>query len=61
MGWQQKKGKEVLGSIKEMPGGIHITTGAQEAVKIKRIEVWEAERILGVICALDGNDEVEFK
>ena len=56
-----KKGKEVLGSVKEMPGDIHITNGAQEIVKIKRIEAWEAERILGVRCALDGKDEVEFK
>ena len=29
-------------------------------MKIKRIEAWEAERILGIRCALDGQDEVEF-
>ena len=54
MGWQQKRGKEVLGSIQEIPGDIHISNGEQGQVKIKRIEAWEAERILGIRCALDG-------
>ena len=48
MGWQQKKGKELLGSTEEMSGEIHITHGTHKIVTIKRIEAWEAERILGV-------------
>ena len=37
-GLAKENGKEVLGSIQEMPGDIHITNGDQGQVKIKRIE-----------------------
>ena len=60
MGWQHKKGKEVLGGIQEISGDIHSTNGERGQVKIKRIEAWEAERILGIRCSLDGQDKVEF-
>ena len=60
-GMATKKGKGVLGSVQEIPGDIHITNGNQETVNIKRIQAWEAERILDVRCALNGQDEVEFK
>ena len=43
-----------------MSGDIHITNDDQGQVKVNRIEAWEAERILGVRRALDGQEEVEF-
>ena len=61
MGWQHKKGKEVLSSIQGLPGNITIDSKLQDPVQIKRIEPWEAERILGVRCALDGSDATEFE
>ena len=60
MGWKKEKGKEVLSSIKEQPGTITINDNKHKATKIRRIEAWDAERILGVRCALDGQDTVEF-
>ena len=60
MGWKKKKGKEVLSSIKEQPGTITINDNKHTTTKIRRIEAWDAERILGVRCALDGQDTVEF-
>ena len=56
-----KKGKEVLGTIKEMPGHINISSKTLEHVEIRRIEAGEAERILGVRCALDGKEVAEFE
>ena len=60
MGWEHKKGKEVLSTIQESPGSIRIASQDREATEIKRIEPSNAERILGVRCALDGNDTTEF-
>ena len=59
--WQTKKGREVLGSIQELPGDIQILTRRNTPVKINRIEAWDTKRISGVRCALDGNDDTEFK
>ena len=43
-----------------MLGNITITDDKQKAVEIRRIEAWDVKRILGVRCASDGQDEVEF-
>jgi hypothetical protein len=61
MGWTHKKGKEVLGNIKEIPGHINIASKTNENIRIKRIEAGDAERILGVRCALDGKEVAEFE
>ena len=60
MGWELKKGKEVLSSIKEPPGSIRMASQDGEATEIKRIEPGDAERILGVRCAINGDDTTEF-
>ena len=56
MEWKKKRGKESLGSIEELPGDIKIRNGRDIPVTIIWIEAWEAEYIMGVRCALDGND-----
>ena len=61
MGWTLKKGQEHLGSIAELPGHIRIDTNTGgPPTDIKRIEAWEAERILGVRCGLNGADDSEL-
>ena len=57
MGWVLEKGKETLGSIKDFPGSIVIDTNTGTPTTIKRIEAWDAERILGVRCGLSGQDD----
>ena len=55
MGWKNEKGAEVLGSMADLPGSIQIESAEGEgSVTIKRIEAWDAERILGVRCSLEG-------
>ena len=44
-----------------MPGHIKISYKTLDHVEIKRIEAGEAERILGVRCALDGKEVAEFE
>lgn len=62
MGWTHEKGKEVLGSIYDFPGTIQIgATTWEPPITIQCIETWEAERILGVMCGLDGEDATELK
>ena len=62
MGWKNEKGKEVLGSIRDHPGTITIgPTEGEAPTVIRRIEAWDAERILGVRCGLDGEDTTELK
>lgn len=54
MGWQQQKGKEVLGSIEVIQGIIQIKTNeGGTPTEIKRVEAYDAERILGVRCGLN--------
>jgi len=62
MGWKKEKGAEVLGSMADLPGSIQIESTEGEApVTIKRIEAWDAERILGVRCSLEGGDDTELQ
>ena len=62
MGWKKEKGAEVLGSMADLPGSIQIESTEGEApVTIKRIEAWDAERILGVMCSLEGGDDTELQ
>ena len=61
MGWHHKQGKEVLGSITDLPGDIMVASKAGAPVQIKIIEAWQAKRILGARCALDGKDGAEFE
>ena len=56
MGWVLAKGGEILGSIADFPGTIEILSKSGDPTVIKRIEAWEAERIIGVRCGLDGQD-----
>ena len=35
--------------------------GRPKILCLQEIEAWGAERILGVMCALDGNDDTEFE
>ena len=60
MGWVLAKGGETLGSISDFPGTIEILSKSRDTTVIKRIEAWEAERILGVRCGLDGKDDTEL-
>ena len=60
MGWVLSKGGETLGSISEFPGTIKILSKSGDPTIIKRIEAWEAERIPGVRCGLDGQDHTEL-
>ena len=61
MGWILAKGGETLGKISDFPGEIEIQSNHGENTVIKRIEAWEAERILGIRCGLDGQDHTELK
>ena len=50
-----------MGSITDLPGDIIVASKSGAPVQIKIIEAWQAERILGVRCALDGKDGAEFE
>ena len=60
MGRVLAKGGETMGIITDFPGTIEILSHSGDLMVVKRIEAWEAERILGIRCGLGGQDHIEL-